>query len=101
MTKWSGLFSKNISDRMHHFNSSISFDYRLAKYDVEGTIAHVKMLNKIGIFSGVEMEKTILACNNLLEKIKSNTLVFDWNAEDIHFFVPLNQLYFHSKQSPN
>lgn len=85
--KWSGLFSADISQKMNRFNSSLSTDYKLAKYDVIGTIAHVKMLNRIEIFTQIELEKTLIACDNLLGKIENNKLIFDGSCEDIHFFI--------------
>ena len=51
MKLWSGRFSKNTSQLMDDFNSSIRFDYRLYKYDIEGSIAHAKMLGECGIIS--------------------------------------------------
>lgn len=85
--KWSALFSKEISQKMKKFNSSISFDYKLAKYDVIGTIIHLKMLNKIAIFNDDELNKALTACENLLIKIQKNELEFYSEAEDIHFFI--------------
>lgn len=51
MKLWSGRFSKNTSQLMDDFNSSIRFDCRLYKYDIEGSIAHAKMLGECGIIS--------------------------------------------------
>ena len=85
--KWSGLFSKEISEKMEEFNSSIEFDFHLINYDILGTIAHVKMLHKIGIFADEELQKAIEACEKLLDKSEKGELNIDFSAEDVHFFV--------------
>ena len=69
------------------FNSSISFDKRMFKEDIEGSIAHAMMLAKKSIIT--EEEKTLLidGLSGILEDILSGTLQINLNAEDIHMFV--------------
>jgi argininosuccinate lyase len=83
--KWSNLFNKAINEKMKKFNSSIEFDYRLAKYDIIGTLAHIEGLHKIGILTIHELEIIKKACKNILNKIDNNQLTFE--GEDIHFFL--------------
>ena len=58
MKLWSGRFSKNTSHLMDDFHSSIGFDQRLYREDIEGSLAHAAMLKKQGIISA-EDEKAI------------------------------------------
>ena len=58
MKLWGGRFTKNTSGIMEEFNASIGFDKRMYAEDIEGSIAHSRMLNKIGILS-VEEQKNI------------------------------------------
>ena len=59
---WSPRFSKPLNEKMKMFNQSILFDYRLAKWDIIASIAHAKMLEKVGLFTNDELK---LAINGL------------------------------------
>ena len=56
MKLWSGRFSKDVDSRVNDFNSSISFDQRLYRQDIEGSIAHSEMLCACGIISVEDKE---------------------------------------------
>lgn len=85
--KWSGMFSKNISEKMAIFNSSISFDYVLLKYDIIGTFAHIKMLKKIGILNDDELKKIQNELTEIQNKLDNGQLEIDFESEDVHFFL--------------
>ena len=87
MAMWDGRFKKEIDSKTNDFNSSISFDYRLYKYDITGSIAHAKMLSKQKIISKedeIQIENGLL---NILEDLENGKLNIDKNAEDIHMFI--------------
>ena len=84
---WAGRFKKDIDKRTNDFNSSISFDQRLYKQDINGSIAHATMLGKCGIIAENESEKIIAGLKQILEDLETGKLDFDDNAEDIHMFV--------------
>ena len=65
MKLWSGRFSKDVDSEVNDFNSSISFDGRLYKEDIEGSLAHAKMLGDCGIINRNESDKIISALNDL------------------------------------
>ena len=67
------------------FIGSFSFDKRLAPYDIEGSIAHVKMLVKCGIIPSKDGKKIITGLNDMLVKIKRGVSLP--KAEDVHFAV--------------
>jgi len=84
---WKGRFSKELDSRVNDFNSSISFDSRMYKEDIQGSIAHATMLGNQGI---IEKEDASLICKTLediLNDLIDGKLSFDMNAEDIHMFV--------------
>lgn len=56
MKLWAGRFSKEIDPKTNDFNSSIAFDSRMAKEDIEGSIAHATMLGACGVISRQEAE---------------------------------------------
>lgn len=87
MVMWAGRFKKEIDKRTNDFNSSISFDKRMYKEDIEGSIAHATMLGKCGIIDKDESLKIIDELKNILSDLDSGKLKFDMEAEDIHMFI--------------
>ena len=87
MKLWAGRFSKDTDNRVNSFNSSLSFDSRMYKNDIEGSVAHAKMLGATGIISGEDVEKIIEGLTGILADIESGKLTFDNDAEDIHMFI--------------
>lgn len=87
MPMWAGRFSKEIDERVNDFNSSIKFDARMYKQDIQGSIAHATMLGEQGIIDKTDSEKIIDGLNQILSDIESGKLGFDPTAEDIHMFV--------------
>lgn len=84
---WQGRFKKELDSAVNAFNSSISFDYRMYKSDIEGSIAHSAMLNKQGILSDADKELIHEGLNSILKDIENGSLEFDMTAEDIHMFI--------------
>lgn len=84
---WAGRFSKEIDKTVNAFNSSIAFDARMYKHDIQGSIAHATMLGKCGIISEEDSKTIIKGLGEILEDIESGKLEFDPNAEDIHMFI--------------
>ena len=87
MALWAGRFSKEIDETVNAFNSSIAFDARMYKQDIQGSIAHATMLGKCGIITEADSQTIIQGLGEILEDIESGKLVFDPTAEDIHMFV--------------
>ena len=84
---WAGRFSKELDERVNDFNSSVSFDARMYKQDISGSIAHAKMLGDTGIIDKSESEKIVEGLTGILNDIDGGKLLIDPNAEDIHMFV--------------
>lgn len=87
---WGGRFTEKTDDAVYNFNASISFDIRLINEDIEGSIAHVKMLEKQGIISSVEKTCIINGLNGILDDYNSGKLVPTMEYEDVHSFVEAN-----------
>lgn len=87
MKLWGGRFTAETNQLVHQFNASISYDQRFYRQDIEGSIAHVTMLEKQGILSLQEKETIVLALCKIKEEIEAKTLLIDDNAEDIHSFI--------------
>ena len=84
---WGGRFQKQTNPLVEKFTESISFDKRLAKYDVLLSIAHAKMLGKCKIISGAESQKLVKGLGQILKEVENGKFVFDPKAEDIHTAV--------------
>ncbi|WP_295153164.1 argininosuccinate lyase [uncultured Ruminococcus sp.] len=84
---WAGRFTKEVDERVNDFNSSISFDHRMYKQDIEGSMAHATMLGECGIIDIEESKKIVEGLKGILADIDSGKLQFDPTAEDVHMFV--------------
>ena len=81
---WGSRFSKALDSKVNDFNSSLSFDCKLYKYDIEGSMAHTKMLSDTGIITAYEKDKIVNALNEILDEIENGKVEFDNSYEDIH-----------------
>lgn len=86
MTKklWGTRFPKKTNFLTDKFTSSISFDKRLAKYDILGSIAHAKMLGKQKIIPAKDASAIIRGLSLILKDVANGKFKFDSHAEDIH-----------------
>ena len=87
---WGGRFTKSTDQLVYDFNASISFDQRFFHQDVEGSLAHVKMLAKQGIISEEEKEQIICGLESIVSDVDANKLEITSEYEDIHSFVEAN-----------
>ncbi len=84
---WAGRFQKEENSEVNDFNSSISFDYVMFEEDIKGSMAHASMLGAKGIIKKEDSDLIILTLDKILNDIKSGSLAFDPEAEDIHMFI--------------
>ncbi len=84
---WAGRFLTALDKTADDFNSSISFDSKMFRQDVQGSVAHATMLASKGIISKEDSETIIEGLGSILADIESGALQFDMNAEDIHMFI--------------
>lgn len=84
---WGGRFTKNTDEFAEGFHSSISFDCRLVRQDIKGSIAHARMLGKQGIIPMEDSKKIIEGLNGILADAIEGKLEFSPHDEDIHMNV--------------
>ena len=84
---WAGRFKKEENKEVNDFNSSISFDSRMYRSDILGSIAHATMLGKQKIIKENDSALIVKTLSEILDDIENNKLEFDYEAEDIHMFV--------------
>ncbi|MDO7786547.1 argininosuccinate lyase [Desulforamulus aquiferis] len=87
MKLWGGRFQKTTDSLVEDFHSSISFDQRLYRHDIQGSIAHATMLGKVGVISPGEAEQIAEGLRQVLADIEGGKVEFDVAAEDIHMNV--------------
>lgn len=81
---WGGRFEEKPEAWVDEFGASIPFDKELAKEDIEGSLAHVKMLGKTGIIAPEEAEKIAAGLKKVAEKLADGEMTFDIANEDVH-----------------
>lgn len=84
---WGGRFEASLEEWVEEFGASIRFDQKLAKYDIQGSLAHVKMLGATGIINQEEAQVIQAGLEELLEEHEAGKLVFDVRNEDIHMNI--------------
>ena len=77
---WAGRFEKEADERVNDFNSSISFDCRMYRQDITGSMAHAAMLGAQGIIPQEDADRIIEGLAGILEDLDSGALAFDPNA---------------------
>ena len=87
---WGGRFTKDTNQMVYEFNASINFDKKLYKQDIQGSMAHVKMLAKQGILTEADRDVILDGLQGILADVENGTLVIDMKYEDIHSFVEAN-----------
>lgn len=87
---WGGRFTKDTDQMVYEFNASINFDKKLYKQDIQGSMAHVKMLAKQNILTESDRDVILKGLQTILEDVENGKLVIDMKYEDIHSFVEAN-----------
>ena len=84
---WEGRFSKALDSHADDFNSSIHFDSRMFRQDIQGSMAHASMLAAQGIIPQADVDTILAELESILQDLESGALAIDFAAEDIHMFV--------------
>ena len=87
---WGGRFTKETDQLVYRFNASIGFDQKFYRQDIQGSMAHVRMLAKQGILTEKEKEQILKGLESILEDVENHRLEITEEYEDIHSFVEAN-----------
>ena len=87
MKLWAGRTGGDVDERLSAINNSIGFDSRMYRQDITGSIAHAKMLGRIGVLTEKEQADIVSGLEGILADIESGALEIDMTCEDIHTFV--------------
>lgn len=84
---WGGRFSIGPAELMQRFSESVSFDARLAPFDVQGSQAHAAMLAQVGLISEDERRAIHAGLDAILAEIEAGTFTWDIASEDVHMNI--------------
>ncbi|HOX95164.1 MAG TPA: lyase family protein, partial [Syntrophales bacterium] len=84
---WGGRFREKTDRLVEEFTASLPFDRRLYRYDIEGSMAHCRMLRKQGYLSTREEKRILSALAGIRRRIESGKFAFGPEDEDIHMAV--------------
>ncbi|HHW41173.1 MAG TPA: argininosuccinate lyase [Syntrophomonadaceae bacterium] len=87
MKLWGGRFTKETAEDAAGFLGSLSFDARLYRQDIRGSIAHARMLGRQGIITPEEAEALVRGLEEIRAELEAGKLAFNPDAEDIHSFI--------------
>ncbi len=84
---WDGRFSEKTDTLVERFTVSIQFDARLFEEDIDGSIAHSRMLASVGVITSAEADEIADGLNRIREEIKRDEFVYSDSLEDIHMHI--------------
>jgi len=87
MKPWGGRFSKATDKSVEEFTASLLLDRRLYREDIEGSLAHAKMLAAVGLITNEEVDKIRSALMEILLAVEAGEFKFDVADEDIHMAI--------------
>lgn len=84
---WSGRFNEPVSELVKKYTGSIDFDKRLAQWDIQGSLAHARMLQQSGVLSEDDVVAIQQGMQEILEDITKGTLEWSLDLEDVHMNI--------------
>ena len=84
---WSGRFNEPVSELVERYTASVSFDQRLAEYDIQGSLAHAQMLSAQGIISHADWIAIKQGLNQIRDEIRNNQFIWSQALEDVHLNI--------------
>jgi len=84
---WGGRFTEPTDKKVEEFTSSLHFDKRLYRYDIEGSVAHCRMLAAQGIISSEDAERIISGLQDILQSMEKGEFPYSSDLEDIHMAI--------------
>lgn len=86
-TLWSGRFSSGVDESVQRFTQSVHFDWKLYSQDIRGSIAHARMLKKIGVLTAGELGAIESGLRKIEKQIRNDQFKWDPSLEDVHMNI--------------
>ena len=84
---WSGRFNEPVSELVKQYTGSIDFDQRLAKWDIQGSLAHAQMLHEAGLLSAEDVAAIKQGMAEIEAEIKAGQMAWSLDLEDVHMNI--------------
>jgi argininosuccinate lyase len=84
---WSARFSEPVSDLVKRYTASVNFDQRMARFDIQGSLAHAEMLASVGVISGEDREAIERGMAQVLQEIEAGQFEWSLDLEDVHLNI--------------
>ena len=84
---WSGRFNEPVSELVKKYTGSIDFDKRLAKWDIQGSLAHAEMLKQAGVLSAADVADIQQGMTEILADIENGRIEWSLDLEDVHMNI--------------
>jgi argininosuccinate lyase len=84
---WDGRFAEKTDKHVEAFTASIAYDHRLYPYDIDGSIAHCRMLAKVGVITDEESVQLVEGLGTIKRELDRGEFAFDDSLEDIHMHI--------------
>ena len=84
---WSGRFAEAVDSLTQRFNASVDFDKRLAEFDIQGSLAHARMLARQRIITGRDLADIERGMGQILDEVRSGRFEWKLEREDVHFNI--------------
>src|SRR4051812_42945321 len=84
---WSGRFSEPLDALTQRFNASVTFDKRLAEFDIQGSLAHARMLSRAKIITAADLAVIQRGMAQILKEVRSGRFAWSIEREDVHFNI--------------
>jgi argininosuccinate lyase len=84
---WSGRFREPVADLVQRFTASVTFDQRLAEFDIDGSLAHAQMLHAVSIISKADLAAIEKGMEQIRGEVRAGTFPWSLEFEDVHFNI--------------
>ncbi len=84
---WSGRFNEPVAELVKRYTASVSFDKRLAEFDIRGSLAHARMLRAVGVLSSTDLADIERGMGTISDEIQSGKFIWSIDLEDVHLNI--------------
>lgn len=84
---WSGRFNEPVTELVKRYTASVTFDQRMARFDIQGSLAHAAMLQRVGILTLADLEAIQRGMSDILAEIEEGQFVWSLDLEDVHMNI--------------
>lgn len=84
---WSGRFNEPVTELVKRYTASVTFDQRMARFDIQGSLAHAAMLQRAGILTPADLQAIQQGMSDILAEIEEGQFVWSLDLEDVHMNI--------------